>query len=103
MSDTAKTIALIKALGGGGGGGGSVLVVHDVEGTLDKTYAEILTAAQTMPVFVFSVSADSVGINLVDWVGEDDGFCVEIASGSGSLSYIAESANGYPSFGGAPK
>lgn len=40
---TGEVIALIKAFGGGGGGpsGGGVLVVHDVDGTLDKTWQEI--------------------------------------------------------------
>lgn len=30
--------------GGGGGSGGGVLVVHDVDGTLDKTWQEIADA-----------------------------------------------------------
>ena len=38
--------AIAKGGGGGGGSsGGGVLVVHDVDGTLDKTYAEIEAAS----------------------------------------------------------
>lgn len=44
---TGEVIALIKAFGGGGGSSGSgVLVVHDVNGTLDKTWQEIYSAIE---------------------------------------------------------
>lgn len=40
--NTGEVIALIKAFGSGGGSsGGGVLVVNDVDGTLDKTWQEI--------------------------------------------------------------
>jgi hypothetical protein len=37
----------------GGGGGGGVFVVYDNDGTLDKTFAEILNAAQTGIVYLY--------------------------------------------------
>lgn len=59
---TGEVIALIKAFGGGGGGssGGGVMVVHDVDGTLDKTWKEI----------------------------HDAGFCVLVAVGKGNGQYF---------------
>lgn len=56
--NTGEVIALIKAFGGGGGGssGGGVLVVHDVDGTLDKTWAEIAEAVPEKPVLIISVT-----------------------------------------------
>ena len=44
--NTGEVIALIKAFGGSGGGssGGGVLVVHMVNGTLDKTWREVYDA-----------------------------------------------------------
>lgn len=55
---TGEVISLIKAFGGGGGGssGGGVLVVHDVDGTLDKTWAEIAEAVPEKPVLIISVT-----------------------------------------------
>ena len=92
--NTGETIALIKAFGGSGGGssGGGVLVVHDVEGTLDKTWQEIWDAAGTVPAYV--VISDSTEI---DW----DQIAVVLAnthrlSTASGVFYQAESANDYP-------
>ena len=55
---TGEVIALIKAFGGSGGGssGGGVLVVHDADGTLDKTFKEIHDAFTNgaLPVVIYN-------------------------------------------------
>ena len=91
---TGGVIALIKALGGSGGGpsGGGVLVVNDVNGTLDKTYAEIL--ASTVPVVILGASDDQKYWNLVSAIYDYDGaYSVVISE---SIVYATDSASGYP-------
>lgn len=81
---------------GGGSGGGGVLVVHDVLGTLDKTWQEIANAvATTGAAIVFYndgaiVTADSVaavGFNLINEK-------YYVLAGEGSFE--CASASGYP-------
>ena len=105
MPDTARTIALIKALGGGSGGGGSsgggVLVVNSVDSTLDKTWAEI--NASTVPVVIHEIADE---FNYWGFVTEisigDNGYCVF----TNNEKYVAETENDYPVYddgGGGPK
>jgi len=79
----------------GGGGGGGVLVVHDVDGTLDKTFKEINDAwiAGVLPIVVTDygflyMTSEPVVADLK----------VSFSNFSESLGgdYFAESENGYP-------
>ena len=88
-------IALIKALGGNGGGsGGGVLVVHDVDGTLDKTWQEIRDADFAVVVIATQnlVRKDPV-IVTNDARGE---YKVVTGYAEEGYTYIASSASGYP-------
>lgn len=95
-------IALIKALGGNGGGGtgGGVLVVHDVNGTLDKTWQEINESS--VPIMIQSDTA----WYFVTSVRHDDGgsgvYIVVAIYSSGitvnTHAYVSASASGYPTF-----
>lgn len=87
-----ETIGLIEALGNGGGGssGGGVLVVHDVDGTLDKTWNEIHDAM--------------LGGGVV--IEEDGSILATVEVGAGKSYYVitytkeyyTTSASGYPSY-----
>lgn len=81
---------------GGGGGGGGALVVHDVDGTLDKTWQEIHDA---MPLVW--VADGEGGYILVGSTYEDEGdYCVNAIEpqpdGNITKTYIATSADDYP-------
>ena len=95
---TGEVIALIKAFGGGSGGGGTgggVLVVHDVSGTLDKTWKEIADAASAgiMPVLFVDCNGEhgDAGV-LLSYYVQDGAYIVEL----GTWPYAADSASGYP-------
>lgn len=98
MADTGKTIALIKALGGNGGGGsggGVLFLAQNESGALNKTYNEIVAASESMIVVL--KTSDGVYTKftgLYDYGEEDGNFYVEFSSGS--VMYMAESADGYP-------
>lgn len=105
--NTGEVIALIKAFGGSGGGssGGGVLVVHEVDGALDKTYKQIIDALHSNGVIL--EWAHENGTIEVYWVadyGEGDGAysisfhtnSAETTSGGKFHYYFAESENGYP-------
>ena len=99
MFDTAKTIALIKALGGGSSGGGSsgggVLVVNCVNDTLDKTWAEI--NASTVPVVIHNIYDGGTGWEYVsDIFCNDDTDTYYVTVTGTDTEYAAESENGYP-------
>lgn len=95
---TGEVIALIKAFGGSGGGssGGGVLVVHDTDGTLDKTWQEIHDAMESSLVVVLSNSTDT---NLVTGVmydsEQDDPYLVY-----GFETYACSNTSDYPSSNG---
>lgn len=92
-----KEIIDAIAAGGGGSGGGGVLVVHDVDGTLDKTWAEI--DATDVAVIVSIISAGGVTAHLREIViGTvlSDGYYHVDARGEGKANYLADSADGYP-------
>lgn len=86
--------AIAKAIQNGGGGtGGGVLVVHDVDNTLDKTWQEIHDAG-----FATLWLDDGGDVLLLDsCFAESGNYNVEFSSVSyGSTMYTASSADGYP-------
>lgn len=87
---TGEVIALIKAFGGGGGGssGGGVLVVHNVNGTLDKTWNEIKAAALNQGVVM--QDEDKISTN-VEISVQGGGYMVYAID-----EYVTNSADGYP-------
>ena len=80
------------------GGGGGVLVVHEVEGTLDKTWQEIADAGSA----ILSVGGDigiTCNINHSIREGYYVTFAMLLPNGSGfddPLGYVADTASGYP-------
>ena len=84
---------VLSASGGGGGG----LVVHDVEGTLDKTYAEIAAAAEIGVVTLIAQHPQFQGVTVndsaVSW-GVNQGVYTLLVFGS--VTYTAETVNSYP-------
>lgn len=81
---------------GGGGSGGGVLVVHDVDGTLDKTWQEIADAG-------FAILRIENDIGITCSISHSDGYYVKFAmllpNGSGfddSIGYTTSTASGYP-------
>lgn len=91
MSDTGKTIALIKALGNGGGSGGGVLVVHDVDDTLDKTWKEIHDAMLSGGAVIQKGET-----NVLTVISVGAGHEQYIVIGAGDGRYSTSSASGYP-------
>ena len=88
-------------MGGGSGGSGgdsSVVVMHDVDGTLDKTWQEIYDAVADAKIVILS-SGDpdepiaSIDIVLVAGHGAGEYY---IYFGMGTSSYVANSADDYP-------
>lgn len=82
--------------GGGGGSGGGVLIVNDVNGTLDKTWQEIYDAG-------FSVLKEPTGL-LMFCAGAlvyDGSYIVPYFNpmANAVIDWTASSANGYPSAG----
>ena len=102
MAGIGEIVALAKGLGGSGGGssGGGVLVVHNVEGTLDKTWQEIhdAMAAGQIPVVGY-VDGNDAGITIIGWASFLKG-TYALYGLDNSLLYSASSANDYPVFQG---
>lgn len=78
----------------GGGSGGGVLVVHDVSGTLDKTWQEIHDADAAV---IHSTNGTNVLFGFVMAAQEAKGGGYEVVR-MDSSTYTAETANGYPSY-----
>lgn len=78
----------------GGGSGGGVLVVNDVEGTLDKTWNEIYDA---MLLGGASISADNPTrvMNVVSVEHDTKANSFNVVGGINNI-YKASSASGYP-------
>ena len=86
-----------------GGSGGGVLVVHDVDGILDKTYSEILSGgfgvietvseeeAWYYPILAVYAAPDGTEYNV---------FCAAVSSENtiSGIKYSASSADGYPEY-----
>ena len=93
---TGEVIALIKALSGGGGSGGGVLVVHDVNGTLDKTWQEINDA--DFAVILAYRSQVEANVHMpVNFCNEGmDTYDVACELQGATVYYTAESTSDYP-------
>ena len=80
-----------------GSSGGGVLVVHaDENGTLDKTWAEINTAAQTGPVILYDAPSVSYLVAVADG-GEGEYLAAFFGSFGASIDeYTTNSESGYP-------
>lgn len=97
--DNGKVLTVVDgtwAAANGGGSGGGALVVHDVDGTLDKTWQEIHDSAP----LVWQTDGDG-GYRILVAVFEEDGdFIVTFAEPQPHenimRSYVATSASGYP-------
>ena len=87
---------------GGGSSGGGVLVVHDVDGTLDKTYSEILQGgfgvietvseeeAWYYPILAVYAAPDGTEYNVFAATGGIDTIS--------QIKYSTSSADGYPEY-----
>lgn len=93
--------------GGGGASGGGVLVAHDVDGTLDKTWQEISDSiSDGVPAFIITDSTDLLKpqcmpvmyVAHVDSLYQVIGMYFEVENDwvVSGLGYAAESADGYP-------
>ena len=116
MSDTAKTIALIKAIGGGSGGSsnstGQVFMVgvDPTSNALQKTWKEIFDAMSSDMIVVLKIEPELIGVcyGFVSAVGTNDYqrgadppryFVDAITLSEGSitpLTFVTHSENGYP-------
>ena len=98
--------AIASALAsGGGGGGGGVLVVHEVDGALDKTYKQIVDALHANGVILeWTHENGAIEVYMVVDYGKVDSVysiafhtdSVETSAGGESHYYVAESENSYP-------
>ena len=88
-----------------GGSGGGVLVVHEVDGALDKTYKQIVDALHTNGVILeLALESGTIMVYLVTDYGEVDGvYPITFHTNSNAINsggtfhyYFAESENGYP-------
>ena len=86
---------LYKIAQGGGGSGGGVLVVHDVEGTLDKTWQEIYDADFAVVVQSVPSGKKKYAVTAVLRNRDNTEFLVNLIEGD-PASYTASSADGYP-------
>lgn len=79
--------------------GGGVLVVHDVDGTLDKTWQEIHDAMLVGGAALWTSEADIDSIASARYIREDNTYIINIIRGEGSVRYTADAADGYPEEG----
>lgn len=97
--------------GGGGGGGGdgsfvcnaNFVSMDPLRIELDKTYREIITAFETMPVFVCLVM-DEGGASIITMIrikdaayGDDIGYLMNTDNNM-AQQFVADSMDGYPYF-----
>lgn len=84
----------------GAGGGGGVMVIHDVNGTLDKTWQEIVNALSTQSVVMFSAteydSATVTEVYRVFYYVENPAIPVYVISIETAGDYVTDTPNGYP-------
>lgn len=98
------TLAMAAAMGGGGGGGssgGGVLVVHDVDGTLDKTWQEIHDACLQGPAFVLFVDSGTPTVGVVystPHIAGTDTHEILAAFGPDLFEYDTDINTGYPQY-----
>ena len=102
--NTGEVIALIKAFGGSGGGssGGGVLVVHMVNGTLDKTWREVYDAG--FCVIAFTANKKDTFLTVATITEGDDKLGIpyqisaisNIGGSVGVFNFSADTADDYP-------
>ena len=80
------------------GGGGSVFSIEDPDGTLDKTWQEILDAVANRQICIITIDngGDSYNVNFVSDIYEDSGNYIIVTTVNGR--YSTNSADGYPEF-----
>ena len=94
---------------GSGGGGSGILIVHDTDGTLDKTYAEIKAAGVAVidagakeewngayRYYWVVEYAEYTEDNSTEYVINATGVDYSLAGKPGFISYLAENEDGYP-------
>lgn len=85
-----------------GGSGGGALIVHVINGTLDKTWKEISDAVESGSVTVFyDGNASDRSIYFLSYVGTEEGnymvVFIDFSSESAvSHLFVATEENGYP-------
>lgn len=77
---------------------GGALFVAEEEGTLDKTWNEIWTAAQSMPVIVTYATETEIDHMYVTAVNNNEPGAYVVMTSDGGY-YETNSANGYPVIG----
>ena len=82
---------------GGGGSGGGVLVVHDVNGTLDKTWQEIHDAFVAGSVRIQNVTGVIMNVKNVGYSSREGEYSVMWDYYQTDNTYTTSSADGYPS------
>lgn len=111
LKDMLLTKALMGSSGGGGGGGSSVFIVNidNATGFLDKTYAEIASAAKNSVVICCSKNKDAdeeyMDIQYVSTIGfyTDGGatvYTVSFFNHDTFTLYTTDSEDGYPKYSG---
>ena len=90
-----KAIAEMFAnMSGGGSSGGGVLVVHNEDGALDKTWKEIHDA---FPNVYIDSASDEGSIESVAYMAvKNEGALYNLVTAYSQSEFIAESENGYP-------
>ncbi len=87
--------------GGGGSSGGGVLVVHDVDGTLDKTWQDIYDAVKngTVVIFLQNMSDGEIQQPYLESIASNGGYGVYLhyLESGASVGFFANSASDYPS------
>ena len=102
MAFSPETYALLAGQSGGGSGGGdSIFLVHNVDGTLDKTWQEIYNAAKSgkLPVVqsILETSPDDmfVLVSPATYVDCREGEYT-VRDESNTFAFITNSPDGYP-------
>ena len=99
--DIITSAKLNKLENGVAGAGGSVLVVHDVEGTLDATWKQIVDASHANGVAFEKTDASGyTGVYLLAQYGQDaesGHYILTFGNQTGGATYYySETENGYP-------
>ena len=95
--------SLLMGGGSGGGGGSDIVVVHDVDGTLDKTWQELhdAMAAGKVVVCPYEDGPSYVQSMYLTYANIDDGCVVQFMASEGGdtvsiFTYFADTPNDYP-------
>lgn len=95
--DIGTAIALSKGMGGSGGGGtgGGVLVVHEENNTLDKTYAEIKTASNDK-VVLLNRDGETQYLSYIGYDDMSSAYIVVFFTSEAGTYFEANSEDAYP-------